>query len=195
MVGGLVITSSLLMNWSRAIRGIVSLPVNGSMQGYIEGSKGLIQGDHLSPYLFVMAIEVLSKMLDSAAQEGKIADHPLCSKIHLTHLGFAYDLVIFLKGDVDSLKVVMNIFDSFYEISSLKLNPSKSELFCAGMDEVKVQEISSINGFKRGTFPVKYLGVPLISGRLSDKDCRPFMEKIASRIESWATQKLSYAGG
>ncbi|OWM63093.1 hypothetical protein CDL15_Pgr008009 [Punica granatum] len=97
--------------------------------------KGRTIGDNisLSPYLFMMTIEVLPKLLNAAALEGKIGYHPKCGKLQLTHLGFADDLLIFLKGEAASLGAVMDIFDRFYEMSDLKSNPSKSEIFCAGM--------------------------------------------------------------
>ena len=43
-------------------------------------------------------------------------------------------------------------------------------------------------------FPVKYLGVPLISTRLSALDCGALIDKITGRIDSWLSRNLSYAG-
>ncbi|PKI38961.1 hypothetical protein CRG98_040644 [Punica granatum] len=89
------------INWvETCITGpVFSVNINGGIEGYFQGSKGLRQGDPLSPYLFVMTIEVLSRLLDSAAAEGRIAYHPTCRKAHPTHLGFADDLIIFTQGD------------------------------------------------------------------------------------------------
>jgi hypothetical protein len=47
---------------------------------------------------------------------------------------------------------------------------------------------------KEGHFPVRYLGVPLISTKLSSADCIPLISKISSRIDSWLSKHLSYAG-
>ena len=63
--------------------------------GYFKGEKGVRQRDSLFPYLFVIAMNVLSKLLDSAAAHGVFSLHPKCKKIHLTHLSFADDLLIF----------------------------------------------------------------------------------------------------
>ena len=43
-------------------------------------------------------------------------------------------------------------------------------------------EIHQVTGFKMGTLPVKYLGVPLVTKRLSERDCAPLVEKIIVRI-------------
>jgi hypothetical protein len=45
-----------------------------------------------------------------------------------------------------------------------------------------------------GKLPVRYLGVHLISSRLSAADCRMLIEKITSRIDSWTSKNLSFAG-
>lgn len=72
-----------------------SVLINGKPNGFFKGRKGLRQGDSLSPYLFIMCVEVLSKLLDSAARDGIYGYHPKCQALALTHLIFADDLVIF----------------------------------------------------------------------------------------------------
>ncbi|PKI39976.1 hypothetical protein CRG98_039639, partial [Punica granatum] len=82
----------------------------------------------------------------------------------------------------------MDIFEVLYGMSSLRLNPKKTEIYSAGLDGSTVQELLLISGLKRGSVPVKYLGVPLVTDKLSDKECRPLIEKITNRIDGWATQ-------
>lgn len=72
-----------------------SLCFNKNLEGYIKGGKGIRQGDPLSPYIFIICMEVLSKMMDSAARENLISYHPRCKKLHITHLTFAGDLIVF----------------------------------------------------------------------------------------------------
>ncbi|PKI58896.1 uncharacterized protein LOC116204348 [Punica granatum] len=129
--------------------------INGELHGYFEGRKNLRQSVPLSPYLLVMAIEVLSELLNSAALEGRLAYHPKCSKVQLTPLGFADDLMIFLKGDVPSIKTILSIFYAFYTMSGLKLNPRKIEIFCAGVDLGVKRQILQLSGFTEGALPVR----------------------------------------
>ena len=49
-------------------------------------------------------------------------------------------------------------------------------------------------GFQIGSLPARYLGVPLISSKLSSKDCKMLVDKITARLKSWTTKHLSYAG-
>ena len=49
-------------------------------------------------------------------------------------------------------------------------------------------------GFTIGHLPVRYLGLPLLSGRLRSSDCDPPIQRITSRIRSWYARVLSFAG-
>ena len=75
-----------------------SVQINGELAGYFNSSRGLHQGCSLSPYLFVICMEVLSKLLNKAAEEKKIGYHPYCQEVQLTHLCFADDLLVFSDG-------------------------------------------------------------------------------------------------
>ena len=59
--------------------------------------------------------------------------------------------------------------------------------------DVKGQILDMLQ-FKEGTLPIRYLELPLISGRLRLKDCQPLIDKIQGRIKSWPSRKLSFAG-
>ncbi|GAV93028.1 zf-RVT domain-containing protein, partial [Cephalotus follicularis] len=48
--------------------------------------------------------------------------------------------------------------------------------------------------FRQGALPVKYLGLPLITSRLTKRDCTPLIESILARVNGWTTRSLSYAG-
>jgi hypothetical protein len=67
-------------------------------------------------------------------------------------------------------------------------------MFCSGIsDRLKSLLLDELQ-MSEGHFPVRYLGVPLISTRLSSSDCQVLLEKITSRIDSWTSKFLSYAG-
>lgn len=56
------------------------------------------------------------------------------------------------------------------------------------------QYLASLLGMKLGKLPMRYLGVPLISRKLKEPDCQPLVDKITSRIRSWTSKLLSFAG-
>ncbi|GKV06257.1 hypothetical protein SLEP1_g18157 [Rubroshorea leprosula] len=171
-----------------------SVSINGNMEGYFLGKKGIRQGDPLSPYLFVICIAVLSRLLNKAAQEGSLPYHPKCNKVGLTHLCFMDDLLIFTHGSREAVAIIDSILQKFYTISGLKVNYQKFELFCCRISNSTIQCLIESYGFKLGILPVRYLGVPLITERLTDADLKPLITKITARIQSWSSKYLSFAG-
>lgn len=81
-----------------------SVQINGELAGYFNSKRGLRQGCALSPYLFIVCMQVLSKLLDKAAIEKKIGYHPYCKDINLTHISFADDVLVFSDGKKTSIE-------------------------------------------------------------------------------------------
>ncbi|XP_039058744.1 uncharacterized protein LOC120202381 [Hibiscus syriacus] len=171
-----------------------SISLNDSLVGYFKGKRGLRQGDPLSLILFVLAMNILSKLLNTAAAIGLFGYHPKCKQIGLTHLTFADDLLIFCKGNLESVIGVTTILKKFYEISGLQLNVAKYDLFAVGISSGNLESILISIGFKHGLLPVRYIGVPLVTRKLNATDCSSFIEKIRSKIHLWSGKHLSYAG-
>jgi hypothetical protein len=67
-------------------------------------------------------------------------------------------------------------------------------MFCAGINEEDKKKLLELMHMNEGTFPVRYLGVPLISRRLLASDCSVLVDKITTRIDSWLSRHLSFAG-
>ncbi|XP_070050256.1 uncharacterized protein [Nicotiana tomentosiformis] len=98
------------------------------------------------------------------------------------------------KGDKESVQLINNCFKTFSEASGLIANPTKSSVYCGGVNPVLQQQLLDILGFLKGELPFRYLGVPLSSKRLAITQCQPPLEKILGRITGWTTKFLSYAG-
>ncbi|GJX15536.1 hypothetical protein Tco_0216368 [Tanacetum coccineum] len=96
------------------------------------------------------------------------------------HAGYGDDLFIFARGDVESTRLIMDALDEFKMTSRLVPNIHKSNAyFCNVRNHVK---ISIIMPFAERELPITYLGVPLISSRLLNKDCKILVEKAKNRI-------------
>lgn len=130
----------------------------------------------MSPYFFVLCIEVLSQLLNSAALTGQNGYLPTCKKLQLTHLSFADDLLIFSDSSQIFLEGIKDVLSDFNKLSGLRVNYSKSEFFCS--DTSTRQQLADILGIKVGKFPVSYVGIPLISGKLSVADYKFLTEKM-----------------
>lgn len=149
--------------------------INGSVSGYFKGKAGIRQGDLSSLPLFVIAMNVLSLMLNIGASEGLFGYHRNCDKIGLTHLCFTDDLLVFLDGSASSFEAVLNILDQFKRISGLSVNLDKTSLFTAGLTQLESTSLTTRFGLKEATLPVRYLGFPLCSKKLTHSDCDPLL--------------------
>ncbi|XP_048608259.1 uncharacterized protein LOC125584206 [Brassica napus] len=152
------------------------------------------QGDPLSPILFVMMMNVLSLMLNKAAVEGVFDYHQDCKEMQLTHLCFADDLLIFLDGSEKSLEGVLQILADFELISGLSVNIAKTSLFSSGVPDDIIQRFQARFGLSQASLPIRYLGLPLSSKKLSLKYYDPLLLQIKKKVESWTSRTLSMAG-
>lgn len=170
-----------------------TISVNGATGGFFRSTKGLRQGDPLSPYLFVLAMEVFSKLLYSRYDSGYIHYHPKAGDLSISHLMFADDVMIFFDGGSSSMHGICETLDDFADWSGLKVNKDKSQLFQAGLD-LSERITSAAYGFPAGTFPIRYLGLPLMCRKLRIADYGPLLEKLSARLRSWVSKALSFAG-
>ncbi|CAL1388599.1 unnamed protein product [Linum trigynum] len=172
----------------------IKIALNGGLCGNVREKKGLRQGDPLSPYLFTIAMEVLDGLAGKAVRENQIPFHPRCKPLMITHLCFADDLMVFTNGSVRGVAGIRRLMDEFYTLSGLQCNAAKCQLFCARISKEEQQYISTITEFPLGSLHVRYLGVPLITGKLSKHDCQVLIDKITQRLRSWRSRLLTYAG-
>ena len=141
-----------------------SVLFNGSPTDFFPSPKGLRQGDPLSPYLFVIGMEALSCLINRAV-EGNYFDGSRIvvgreEDLVISHLLYADDTLIFFQANIEQLKYLSWILMWFEALSGLKINLNKSEIIPIGTVD-NVEELASELGWKVGSFPTPYLGLPL----------------------------------
>ena len=114
-----------------------SILINGSPCGSFGSTRGLRQGDPLSPLLFVLVIETLGRMLDKAVLEGRMSGFSVGNlegrSMAVSYLLFADDALIFCKADLDQILILRMILIWLEAVSGLKINLGKSELVLVGV--------------------------------------------------------------
>ncbi|XP_062118791.1 secreted RxLR effector protein 78-like [Humulus lupulus] len=109
------------------------LVMNGRVQGKFKGGKGLRQGDPMSPLLFVLIMEYLTRNLHYAALKSPFRYHPMCKSLKIINLCFADDLLIFCNGTLPVVRSVKMVLDEFAIASGLIINSGKSQIFFGGV--------------------------------------------------------------
>ncbi|XP_056689993.1 uncharacterized protein [Spinacia oleracea] len=165
-----------------------SILVNAAPTPPIPAKKGLRQGDPISPYLFAIGMEYLSRCLGSVAGDKQFKYHPRCKKLNITHMMFADDLLMFARADMPSVTALFGAFTKFSLASGLLANFHKSEVYTAGVSDSLSDQIAEQIGIPKGSFPFKYFGVPLTTRKLKFADCKPLIEKIVARVRSWSAK-------
>ncbi|KAL0420875.1 UNVERIFIED_CONTAM: hypothetical protein Slati_3110400 [Sesamum latifolium] len=101
---------------------------------------------------------------------------------------------IMVSRTVSSVRTIKSGLTEFAELSGLHVNPGKSTIILSKAVQRERQSILDLMGFQEGSLPIKYLGVPLVSSRLSVADCQPLLDKINMRLAGWNHLNLSLAG-
>jgi hypothetical protein len=141
-----------------------SILVNGTPSGFFTSSRGLRQGDHLSPLLFVVVMEALSRMLVAALEQGSMTGFAVGPReseaIVVNHLLFVDDTLIFCGAQEEQIRHLRCIFLCFEAASGLRINLRKSEIVPIGEVE-DVEGLAQLLGCRVGSLPMTYLGLPL----------------------------------
>ncbi|KAG7548016.1 Reverse transcriptase domain [Arabidopsis suecica] len=167
-----------------------SVVVNGELEGFFASHRGVRQGCSLSPYIFVMVQNVLSRLLNKAAQTGRIGRHPRCDQVPVTHLSFADDILVFTDGSPGSLRETLRVFEEFAHISGLHINASKSALFAGGRNKQALIQEALVHGLQVENLPIRYLGLPLTTRSMTAHDYAPlssdYRRDVLMRLSDYA---------
>ena len=188
------ITTNLIMNCVKSSS--LSILWNGCRLDSFSPTRGLRQGDPLSPYLFVLCMEKLSLYINQRVEEGLW--HPISLSrggLPISHLLFADDVLLFCKARNTQVQVVLDTMADFCAASGLKINFQKSRAMCSKVVFRRRRDnFTNISAVRFTMNLGKYLGVPLIQGRVSRATFYNVVEKIHKRLAVWKGSLLNRAG-
>jgi len=129
------------------------------------------QGDPLSPILFNIAVDMLAIFISRAKESEQIQGVvPHLVDEGLSILQYVGDTVIFMDNDLEKAKNMKLLLCAFEQLSRLKINFHKSELFCYGTTKANQNEYVQNFWCGLGLFPFRYLGIPMHHRKLLNKD-------------------------
>src|ERR1044072_8474192 len=101
----------------------------------------------------------------------------------------------FCQGNKTQIQLVEKTLNDFCKASGMKINLEKSRMFCStNMDSNLQNELSNILGITRASNLGKYLGLPILKGRVTRDNFAPIIDKVNSRLASSKHKLLNRAG-
>jgi hypothetical protein len=99
-----------------------------------------------------------------------------------------------MDHDLEKAKNLKLILSAFEQLSGLKINFRKSELFCFGKAQDEAHRYAELFGCGQGQFPINYLGIPIHYRRLTNAEWKHVEERLQQRLSSWKGKLLSLGG-
>ena len=173
-----------------------SILINGEPSPVIHPTRGLRQGDPLSPFLFLICSEGLHSLLHQAAEANQIRGVSICKRgPRLTHLFFADDSVIFCRASLSECSKIQELLECYEMASGQQMNRSKTGLFFSKSTplamSVQIKEALGVQEIKQFE---KYLGLPSLVGRNKKASLLYIKERVEAKLQGWKEQLLSQAG-
>ena len=178
-----------LIRWIETFYSNISSAIinNGIISENLELSRGVRQGDPLSPYLFIISIELLAAAIRSCAYINGIKIDSKEFKI----VQYADDLTAFVS-DIKSAQSLFKLLDRFEKCSGLKVNYTKTEAMWIGATRNNTETPLPLTWCKT----VKALGVYFSYNKeeLLQKNFYDKLKGIKSLVRLWSWRGLSLFG-
>ncbi|GJR41813.1 RNA-directed DNA polymerase, eukaryota [Tanacetum coccineum] len=117
-----------------------SVLVNGSPTPEFQFFKGLKHGDPLSPFLFLLIMEILHLSIQRVVDAGLFKGISICSSIQLSHLFYVDDAIFMGQWSETNINVIVKVLDCFHQASGLRINIHKSTKVGGAMSRIKSWE-------------------------------------------------------
>ncbi|WCJ35671.1 DNAse I-like superfamily protein [Euphorbia peplus] len=169
---------------------------NGEKTEDFRPTRGLRQGDPLSPYLFVLCMERLSHLIiDAVSNRSWKAVRASQSGPALSHIFFADDIVLMSEASFQQAQVIKSILSFFCDCSGQKVSLAKSRVFFSVNTPERIKDEVCVELGISSTIDLgKYLGVPIIHDRISKNTYNYVVDRVKLRLAGWKAKCLSFAG-
>ncbi|KAK3205547.1 hypothetical protein Dsin_019593 [Dipteronia sinensis] len=173
-----------------------SFLVNGEICGSVKPTRGLRQGDRLSPYLFLLCTEGFSSMLSGSVERGELTGLK-CGQTGpvVSHLFFADDSLFFTKATAVECGVIRRIIEDYSKASGQLVNFCKSAVCMSKtISSGEGKRLADIIGVQRVWCHERYLGLPSFGGRNKRALFNYIKDRMWERVKGWRGRLLSIGG-
>ncbi|KAK1642877.1 hypothetical protein QYE76_060682 [Lolium multiflorum] len=173
-----------------------SVRLNGHALDTFTPTRGLRQGDPLSPYLFLLVADGLSRLVQQEVEVGRLKELKICRRAPgMSHLLFADDSLLFFEGSIQQVMVVKIILDRYEKATGQLVSLGKCSIMYGRRVPDHVQaEIKQLLCYDTGSFEEKYLGLPVPEGQMRKGKCKSLKDRFQKRLSDWVEKYLSSGG-
>ncbi|XP_070025348.1 uncharacterized protein [Nicotiana sylvestris] len=170
-----------------------SILINGQAHGFFKSSRGVKQGDPVSPTLFILAAEALSRGLNALHTNLYFCGFGMPKwSPKINHLAYADDMIIFSSSNEISLMLIMQVLKAYEAASGQLVNKTKSVVYLHHLTDMEVvSKVDRITSIHRNDFPIIYLGCPIFYARIKLEYYQPLITKVMDKLQSWKGKLLS----
>uniref|UniRef100_A0A803PSF4 Reverse transcriptase domain-containing protein n=1 Tax=Cannabis sativa TaxID=3483 RepID=A0A803PSF4_CANSA len=171
------------------------LSLNGNLSNVFSSSRGIRQGNPLSPYLFLIVAEGFSAAIRLHEEAALFSGIKICRGApSFSHLLFADDSMVFVPISTQSSEAINNILLLYFQASGQSVNRDKSSiLFSPNTSPDSQSRFRSSLLLNGEGFISKYLGVPHCVGRVKNSIFHYLIQKVSSKLNVWNEKLFSRA--
>lgn len=186
--------------WRMWIRGCLcntnfSIIINGKPRGKIHASRGLWQGDPLSPFLFTIVGDALSRSIQYCIERNILKGFSVGkNRVEVSMLQFTDDTLIFCPNEEEIMDKWWEILRAILDGASLSMNLTKTSIIGINLDDEKVNDRAIKMGCRVENFPINYLGFVLGGNQKRVAFWDPLVDKFKAKLDVWRHFLLSKGG-
>ncbi|KAM0882066.1 hypothetical protein ACQ4PT_032540 [Festuca glaucescens] len=167
--------------------------LNGCLGARFVHRRGLRRGDPLSPMLFILAMEPLQRMF-ARATEQQILSPLRLRAARLRASFYADDAALFVNPLKSDITVVQQILQLFGNVSGLRTSLEKCVAYPVACAGVQLDDVLQDFGGVQGSFPCKYLGLPLSFRKPKRVEVQPLFDRAVGRLKGWKGKMMTRKG-
>eukprot|EP00253_Pinus_taeda_P036183 PITA_36183 len=185
-------------SWIRWISSLISstffsILINGIPTSTFRSSRGIRQGDPLSPFLLIIMAEGLGRCIKNAIHSQDLKGITLHQAPTVSHQQFVDDNMIFGYSSVQEARTLNSLLLLFSKASGALINKVKSQIFFFNTHLTTQRAIARILGFSIASLPSKYLGAPLFAYSRKHSSWTSLLEKLEAKLSLWTHRSLNMA--
>ncbi|XP_062014109.1 uncharacterized protein LOC133730559 [Rosa rugosa] len=168
----------------------------GKPKGLVIPTRGLRQGDPLSPYLFLIGAESFSALLQQKQRLGLLPGIAICSGApSVNHLLFADDSMLYAQATPEACFQIKDVIQTYGRASGQVVNFHKSSVvFSKNVADCEQDRVANLLGVEVVESHERYLGLPTYIGCKKTATFLYIKERLAEKLKHWQGKMLSGAG-